>query len=824
MRLTLLSYQWRFAAALLLMFGLAMPAIAQVIAPGQVLDIPTPPPLEQRFGQSVSSDGQYLAVGAPFYGGGTGGTSPGSVIIYRKISGSWTFSQRLQAPAPVNGDGYGYHVELTGTQLIVGAPFSTVGGVTQQGIAYFYNRVGTNFGPGAQTLNPGVAPGADANFGFSHSQDAGWLAIGSLRGGGGDGQVQLYRYDGDFEAWVYHSTLDVSIAPGSNFGVRTLMRGDRLLIAANGEQSALGWVYEFQRSGNGASAVWTQRQRFRPTAQSGAGGNSSFGSALALTSDNATLLVGAPFERGVNGGVFRGAVFAFRRNSAGDWQQLQRIDSVSPGLNATRFGAAIGIDGSYALIGDSQAAMGTPKPGGVQQYVRGTAGLWSSPTPGYFFGAGSNNANFGSAIVFRGGEAIIAAPLEPPGGIPGAGSGRVYSYLLSNTAPVINISTSLQRRQGAAPSAATGVAEVADNESAPQSLEGTAIAGGTASGITTVVTGNIGGGLLAEVDASCTATTGTQRLQVSDGLLAATGNLQVNVLPNDQPVLAYAPAGASLSGTGTINPSQGPSDLGSISSVVVQSPGTYTGTLTVDIGGVISYANAAPVGTHTVTIRVTDNCGATRDAAFALTVSNSAPSMAPAPPISRQQGSAAGPAVTLGTLSDPDTALGALTVSQISGGTATGINVAQLSNTAGTVTAVLSAGCTATSGTLRFQVSDGSNTGTADVQINVANNSAPVLGNYPASAALLAQTISVSPDAAPGDNGVVSSITVASTPATFSGTLAASTSTGVVSIGNAGPVGPYTITLTAVDNCSLTSTRSFSLSVNGDAMFANGFE
>ncbi|MCB1602650.1 MAG: hypothetical protein KDI66_21715, partial [Xanthomonadales bacterium] len=76
MRLTLLSYQWRFAAALLLMFGLAMPAIAQVIAPGQVLDIPTPPPLEQRFGQSVSSDGQYLAVGAPFYGGGTGGTSP----------------------------------------------------------------------------------------------------------------------------------------------------------------------------------------------------------------------------------------------------------------------------------------------------------------------------------------------------------------------------------------------------------------------------------------------------------------------------------------------------------------------------------------------------------------------------------------------------------------------------------------------------------------------------------------------------------------------------------------------------------------------------
>jgi hypothetical protein len=121
-------------------------------------------------------------------------------------------------------------------------------------------------------------------------------------------------------------------------------------------------------------------------------------------------------------------------------------------------------------------------------------------------------------------------------------------------------------------------------------------------------------------------------------------------------------------------------------------------------------------------------------------------------------------------------------------------------------------------------VSDGSNTGTADVQINVANNSAPVLGNYAASSVLLGLSLSVTPDAVPGDNGMVSSISVASVPATFTGTLSASSSSGVVSIGNAGPLGPYTITLTAVDNCSLTSTRSFSLSVNGDAVFANGFE
>ncbi len=824
MRLELLLQRLRMTVGLLLICALGFPVLAQVITPAQVLDPPTPPPQERFHGQSVSSDGQYLAVGAPFYNGGTGGTSPGSVIIYRKLAGSWTFSQRLQAPTPVNGDGFGFHVELVGAQLIVSAPFSTVGGVAQRGAVYYYQRAGTSFGGSPQTIEPGTAPGANANFGFHHVQDDGWLAIGAIRGGGGDGQVQLYRFDGDFEVWIYHSTLDLSLGSGSNFGVRTLLRGDRLLVTANAEQSTLGWAYEFERTGNGATAVWSQRQRFRPTAQSGIGGSSSFGSALALTDDGLSLLIGAPNERPVNGGAIIGAVFAFERNGAGDWQQIQRFSNTSPALTSSSFGSALAIDGSYALVADIRAGMGTPKPGAVQRYARGTAGLWSAPTSTYFFGASANDSFFGAAMSWRDGEAIIAAPLALVGGNPSLGSGQVFTYLLSNTAPTINISTSLQRRQGAAPSAPTGVAEVADNESAPQSLEGTAIAGGTASGITTLATDNIGGGLIAEVNASCAATTGTQRLQVSDGLLAATGNLQVNVLPNDQPVLAYAPAGVPLSGTGSLNPSQGPSDLGGISSVVVQSPGSYTGTLSVDIGGVISYANAAPVGTHTVTIRATDNCGATRDASFALTVSNSAPSLAPAPPISRQQGSAAGPAVTLGTLSDPDTQLSALTVSQISGGTATGVNVSQLSNNAGTVTAVLGAGCTATSGTLRFEVSDGSNTGTADVQINVSNNSAPVLGNYPASSALLAQSISVSPDAPPSDNGMVSSISVASTPANFTGTLSANNSTGVVSIGNAGPVGPYTVTLTAVDNCSLTSTRSFSLSVNGDAMFANGFE
>jgi hypothetical protein len=98
-------------------------------------------------------------------------------------------------------------------------------------------------------------------------------------------------------------------------------------------------------------------------------------------------------------------------------------------------------------------------------------------------------------------------------------------------------------------------------------------------------------------------------------------NLIINVTANTAPGLAYTNqsviSGASL----TISPSFGPSDDIAIQSIVVQSAGTYTGTISVhNSTGVISLSNAATNCTHTITIRATDSCGATTDASFTLLV------------------------------------------------------------------------------------------------------------------------------------------------------------------------------------------------------------
>jgi hypothetical protein len=388
----------------------------------------------------------------------------------------------------------------------------------------------------------------------------------------------------------------------------------------------------------------------------------------------------------------------------------------------------------------------------------------------------------------------------------------------TNTAPTFTPAAAISRQQGSSTGASVMVGTVSDTQTAAGSLTVTQIAGGSATGITITGITNTAGTITAVVTASCTATAGTVRFQVSDGSLTGTGDLTVNVNANTAPALSYGNISVSASGS-TSNSPVTASDNGSITGYVVQSQGTYTGTISVNASGVVSFSNAAPAGNHTISIRATDNCSATTDALFTLTVNstNTTPTFTPATAISRQQGSAAGAAVTVGTVSDAQTAAGSLTVIQIAGGTATGITVTSITNTGGTITATVSASCSATTGTVRFRVSDGSLTGTGDLQVNVTANTAPTVGVYPNTLIAPGGSTTVTPSVAPADNGAIASITATATPNSFTGTLTANTQTGSLMITGANPAGTYNITVTLTDNCGAITTRSFMLTINNCA-------
>ncbi len=206
-----------------------------------------------------------------------------------------------------------------------------------------------------------------------------------------------------------------------------------------------------------------------------------------------------------------------------------------------------------------------------------------------------------------------------------------------NTAPEFAPAAALSRQQGSPAGPAVTVGTVSDIQTSAGSLTVTQIAGGTASGITVSGSTNTDGTITAQVSASCTATSGTVRFQVSDGSLIGTGDLQVNVSANTPPTLTYANAGV-LGGGSTGNSPATATDNGSIASYAVQSQGTYTGTISVNSSGLVSISNAAPAGAHTITIRATDNCGATTAAQFTLTVNAPLVITSVTPPAGRASG------------------------------------------------------------------------------------------------------------------------------------------------------------------------------------------
>lgn len=181
--------------------------------------------------------------------------------------------------------------------------------------------------------------------------------------------------------------------------------------------------------------------------------------------------------------------------------------------------------------------------------------------------------------------------------------------------------------------------------------------------------------------------------------------------------------------------------------------------------------------------------------------------------ITLQQGSSA-TAQNIATVGAAQDALGSLSVAVTSA--PTGITVGELANNNGTITATVTAACTAAAtNAVSLKVTDSSGqTALATLTVNVTPNTPPKLGAYSATNVGSGGETIVTPSAAPEDNGSMSNLTAAVTPASFTGLVSVNPNTGAVTINNAGPVGSYTVTLKATDNCETVTTASFALTVN----------
>ncbi|QDU68718.1 hypothetical protein [Engelhardtia mirabilis] len=401
-----------------------------------------------RFGAALSLSGPWLAVGAPgdgnTGGAGGGGNGPGAVYLFeRTAAGQWIERQKLAPADLLEDDRFGNSVSIQGDRLVVGAPPKSFTG--RAGSVYTFELQGGQWSSTGRLFAP-LAAGAD-ELGFSVALDGDVVAAGARlttnvevfeRTGGGawapvqtlDGAIGEFGYavalDGDVLVVGAPSDLSASIqvhrrdaqgnfvleqsmdASGAGvvaqLGRAIAIEGGLILAGAPGDTvggaepsmgSATSWELDFvvpEPSCDGilelfdpqiapglATALgqsidaWSDDLVALGSAQHQVDVLERQGSRLALA---ATLTIpGAPLgdafawsvaaspttvavtasgddEAGPNAG----AVYVFEK-PAGQWLQTQKLFGAGP-LGDEGFGTSVATDGATLLVGAQNAGVG----------------------------------------------------------------------------------------------------------------------------------------------------------------------------------------------------------------------------------------------------------------------------------------------------------------------------------------------------------------------------------------------------------------------------------------------------------------------------------
>jgi FG-GAP repeat protein len=323
---------------------------------------PLPAPVSS-FGTTValSADGSTALVGE----------GEDAVGVFVRAANGWTEQARLTNPAGIGGEGFGCSVALSadGKTALVGAPGRKAPGWPLiPGAAWVFTREGQTW-----TLQTKLTPADESNPGE--------------------------------EACANYPVASGFYANGFGFSVALSGDGNTALIGngADNQQSGAAWV--FTRAGSS----WTQQgPKLVPSGERGEG---RFGTALALSADGNTALIGAPWSP--NEGTYEGQAWVFSRDR-GTWTQQGGELVLRGHARSDKLGSSVALsgDGRTALIGAE---------GRNSAWIFGRDGSsWSqesqrlTPEPGYEARFEYTQGQFGArvALASDGGEALVS-------GLPG---------------------------------------------------------------------------------------------------------------------------------------------------------------------------------------------------------------------------------------------------------------------------------------------------------------------------------------------------------------------------------------------------------------------
>jgi hypothetical protein len=312
-----------------------------------------------QFGSDVdiSSDGDYIVVGAHQKGKVT--YSYGEAHVFSRSGTTWSHQQELTGNGAVNGSLFGCSVAIDsdGETVIVGAKYD---GTTdhedpplwKRGEAYIYTRSGSTW---TEQANIYADDWDDADdgiiFGAAVDICGDYVVVGAREADCDDddeGAVYIFKWENS--AWDQKHKLYAEYGDDQDwFGFSVAVDGDANTIVVGARQdddegTDAGAAYVFTKNILG---VWSQHDKV--TASDGSGGD-HFGRRVAIASDGASILVGAPLTNIIMQGTDFGKAYYYSRDT-NSWSEDFIIEADDK-AKEDQFGldVCMSADGEYAVI------------------------------------------------------------------------------------------------------------------------------------------------------------------------------------------------------------------------------------------------------------------------------------------------------------------------------------------------------------------------------------------------------------------------------------------------------------------------------------------
>ena len=395
------------------------------------------PSYADLFGCSVSISGDWAMIGArrespgfPITGGMQYHTYAGAVYVFKRTGTSWTYQQRLTASDVQPYDDFGRSVSIDGDYAIVGAPFEDPNGLNAGGSAYIFYRSGTTWIEQAKLYRTAQST-AGAQFGYSVDISGDTVIIGAYRANAqpnpytflsATGTAYIYTRSGT--SWVYQAKLNASDrASYDYFGWSVSIDGDYAVVGAILEdpnsQTNAGSAYVFERSGT----IWAEVAKLTAYDLQP---QDSFGVSVSISGDH--IIVGARYQDAT--GADSGAVYVFYRFPTGSWQFVQKL-TASDTAAYDNFGYSVAIEGTRIVVGawredpngliDAGSAYVFDYPPGGPLWVETTKLIASDATSGTY-------DEFGFSVALSGNSALVGATWKTTPGLSQNNQGAAYVY------------------------------------------------------------------------------------------------------------------------------------------------------------------------------------------------------------------------------------------------------------------------------------------------------------------------------------------------------------------------------------------------------------